>query len=131
MEIEYEFDPVDVEALNVFVHRGTVVGWALRRPWVFVGVFVVILGAFLFRPASPGLSVAPAGLIFGVFLFSWSRRHRESRKKGAATFSRVTLTTSAEGLQVAGAGRSSSITWPAIRGYGETDTHLFLMIDAL
>lgn len=131
MEIHYQPDPTDLEALNAFVHRGTLAGWLMKRPAVFVGVLIVFLGAVLFRPDSPVISTLVVLLALGFFIFFWSRRHVALRKKGTAIFSPVALTTTAEGIQVAATGRSSTTTWLQVKGYGETATHIFVMIDAL
>ena len=48
MEIHYQFEPTDLEALNAFVHRGTLAGYIIKRPFLFIAGLVLFFGALLF-----------------------------------------------------------------------------------
>jgi hypothetical protein len=132
MEIKYQLEPTDLEALTAFIHRGSLIGLLLPRlPWFFGFLLLVVGGAFVFdpkRPVTTGLAILVA---IGVLVFVWSRRHKGIRERGKAIFAPTTLTTFPESFQASSTARSSTVAWSQVQGYGETAGHIFIMLDGL
>jgi hypothetical protein len=131
MEIRYQLEPTDLEALGAFVQRGTPAGWIARRsPWVIV-VALACVGALFFDPRRPVLTALPLVALVGFFAFFWKRRHHQLRQRATAFFAPATLVTSPEGFETAATGRSSKTEWSAVLGYDETREHVFIMLDSV
>jgi hypothetical protein len=131
MEIKYQLEPTDLEALTAFIHRGSLVGLVLRRLPRFFGFLIIVLSAFFFDPKRPLTTGVAILVAIGVLVFVWSRRHKGIRERGKAIFAPTTLTTFPESFQASSTARSSTVAWSQVQGYGETAGHIFIMLDGL
>lgn len=130
MEVTYRMNPSDLEALTAFVHRGTVTGWLVTR-WIWVaGVIAAWLLIQNFHADAPLVSVAPVVLVGGFLIFLWKRRHREVLQKRPTLFEPLTLAVTPDGLESRAEGRLSTVAWPQVRGFGETSSHVIVLLDA-
>jgi hypothetical protein len=131
MQVSFQLEPEDYEALNAFVHRGTLLGWLVGHMNVVGLIFMLVFAAWVFdrqHPITSGFSIL---LFTGFLVFFWRRRHRGLRKRGAATFATYTIGTSLEGIQTTAPGRSASLAWSHVQGYGDTAQHIFVMLDGV
>jgi len=129
MEVTYRMNPSDLEALTAFVYRGTIAGWFLRGWfWVLALGLAVFLGA-QFDADEPTLSLVPIVIAAGLLLFLWRRRHRGVRTRRPSLFEPLTLALAPDALRSRGAGRSATIEWWTVSGFGETPAHIFIMLD--
>jgi len=131
MEVRFQLEPKDYEALNAFVHRGTMLGCLVSHMSVVGVMFVLMFAAWVFDSRQPVTSGFLVLLFAGFLVFFWRRRHRGLRSRGEATFATYTLSTSSEGIQMTAPGRSSSVAWSHVQGYGDTPEHVFIMLDGV
>jgi hypothetical protein len=131
VEVRFQLEPKDYEALNAFVHRGTLLGWLVSHMSVVGVIFVLVFAAWVFDWRDLVTSGFFVLLFAGFLVFFWRRRHRGLRSRGEATFATYTLSTSSEGIQTTAPGRSSSVAWSHVQGYGDTREHVFIMLDGV
>jgi len=131
MEIKYQLEPADLEALNAFVHRGTPLGWAIRHLPLAGVAFVVVMFLTMFNPKDPIMTSLPAVVFAAFWAFFLVRRHTWLRNRATAVFEPATVILSPEAIEGHAVGRSSKTAWSQIKGYGETSSHVFIMLDAV
>jgi hypothetical protein len=130
MEIKYQLAPRDLEALNAFAYRGTVLGLMYQRAFQVVGLVIVGASAFVMALRNPSAMVWL--LVFlAFFAFFWGYRHQGLRKRGTAVFAPNTLVTSPEWIESLAPGQTFRTAWDQIQGFAETTDHVFVMLDGL
>jgi hypothetical protein len=138
VELRYQLEPSDADALSLFANRHGFAVWvvrafpfarwalgALAALWVFdarIPVFSGIAGVL----AGAGMAV----MMGSVLKWTTRRRHANARMRAPSLFGNArTLVVSDQGLDGRSEGASGRTEWSRVKGFGETGSHLFIMLD--